>query len=76
MCCFLFIFIRLFRTWEKRDVSPASPSNLPIPLIAERIDLIRKLSKIFIRHALTFFITAMRRSPAIIRRSNAPDFAR
>ena len=31
------------------------PSNLPVPLIAERIDLIRKLSKIFIRHALTFF---------------------
>lgn len=55
MCCFLFIFIRLFRTWEKRDVSPAFPSNLPVPLIAERIDLIRKLSKIFIRHALTFF---------------------
>ena len=45
----------MFRTWKKRDVSPAFPSNLPVPLIAERIDLIRKLSKIFIRHALTFF---------------------
>lgn len=55
MCCFFIHFHPVVPDMEKRDLSPAFPSNLPVPLIAERIDLIRKLSKIFIRHALTFF---------------------
>ena len=40
---------------EKAGLKSHFSSDLPVPLIAERIDLIRKLSKIFIRHALTFF---------------------
>ena len=55
MCCFFIHFPTVVPDMEKAGLKSHFSSDLPVPLIAERIDLIRKLSKIFIRHALTFF---------------------
>lgn len=55
MCCFFIHFPTVVPDMEKAGLKSHFFSDLPVPLIAERIDLIRKLSKIFIRHALTFF---------------------
>ena len=52
MCCFFIHFPTVVPDMEKAGLKSHFSSDLPVPLIAERIDLIRKLSKIFIRHAL------------------------